>query len=154
MEELLDYYFGSFGSALDLVIGNRRPCYFGGGWRTGGCPELRAVAEENRAVFVACLYCSVLVDQALYRHAYEVYPKTSLCKQHPKFCQGPGKGQMKPKEILRYPMHWGLVSPEALMPLAAPAAHLFIVLCETVEMLLPQVSRWDLFYRLPHLPPT
>ena len=59
---------------------------------------------------------------------------------------------MRPREILRYPMHWGLVSSEALMPLAAPAAHLFIALCGTVEKLLPQVSRWDVFYRLPHLP--
>ena len=91
MIDLEEYYFASFHTDLNLVIGTQRPRCFGGTWRTDGCPELRKVSEENRPAFVCCLYDSVLADQALYRHAYEVYPKTSLCEQSPKFCQGPGK---------------------------------------------------------------
>ncbi len=33
---------------------------------------------------------------------------------------------MNPRGILRYPMHWGLVSPKDLMELAVPAANFFV----------------------------
>ncbi len=70
MIDLKDYYPASFARDLDLVFGNRRPCYFGATWRTGGCEELRRVTEENRPAFVAYLHFTVLLDQGLFHHAH------------------------------------------------------------------------------------
>ena len=130
-----------------------RPRYFGGTWHTGGCSELRAVAEERRPAFVTCLYYSVLLDQGLCHHAHAAYRNTELFNHYPKFCPGTGRGHMNPRGILRYPMRFGLVSPEDLMELAAPAASLFIAeFVDTVQTLLPQVYLPNVLYLLPRFP--
>jgi hypothetical protein len=153
MIDLKEYYIASFKSDLNSVIGTHVPRYFGGSWRTGGCPELWAVAEENRPAFLTCLYFSVLIDQGLYHHAHHAYKNTALCAQKPKFCSAAGKGHMNPRGILRFPMHWGLVSPEDLLGLAAPAARLFVYECvSTVETLLPKVSPANFFFLLTNFP--
>jgi hypothetical protein len=146
------YYFASFVRDLDTVIGTDIPRYFGGTWRTQGCPELEKVAEVNRLAFVTCLYYSVLLDQGLCHHAHDVYKNTTLFDDCPKF-RAPGKGHMNPRGILRYPIHWGLVSSEGLMQLTVPAANLFIAeFMNPVGKLLPQVSLSTFFYLLTNFP--
>jgi hypothetical protein len=154
MKELNEYYFASFESDLDSVIGTLPPRYFGAAWRTGGCEQLRKVSEESRPAFVTCLYYSVLLDQGLYHHAHSLYKNTALCAQKPKFCPGiGGKGHMNPRGILRYPLRWGLVLPEELMELAAPAANLFVAeFVDTVQTLLPKVYLPNVLYLLPRFP--
>jgi hypothetical protein len=151
--KVLDYYPASFARDLDEVIGTHRPRYFGGTWRTGGCEGLRKVEENNRPAFVTCLYFFVLFDQGLYHHAHHAYKNTALCGQQPKFCSGPGRGHVNPRGILRYPLLSGLVSPEELMGLAAPAARLFVYECvDTVEKLMPQVSLPNFFHLFVNFP--
>jgi hypothetical protein len=150
---LKEYYFGSFESDLGSVIGTRLPRWFGGTWHNHGCSELRAVAEEQRPAFVTCLYYSVLLDQGLCHHAHAAYKSSKLFDRYPKFCPGHGRGHMNPRGILRFPMHFGLVSPEDLLALAAPAARLFVYECvDTVEKLMPQVSLANFFYLLVNFP--
>ncbi|MFZ1007174.1 MAG: hypothetical protein WAN65_10075 [Candidatus Sulfotelmatobacter sp.] len=153
MIDLKEYYFGSFESALDSVIGTHLPRWFGGTWHNHGCPELRALAEEQRPAFVTCLYYSVLLDQGLCHHAHGAYKNAKLFDRYPKFCPGFNRGHMNPRGILRYPMHWGLVLPEELMELAAPAARLFITeFVDTVQTLFPQVYLPNVLYLLPRFP--
>ncbi len=126
MEKLMQYYFDNFGSDLDKLLGTETPRYFGGSWHNQGCPELNQVAAENRPAYVTCLYYSVLCDQGLCHHTHEAYKKNAMFPRYPKFCPGLGRGHMNPRGILRYPMHWGLVSPEDLMKLALPASDFFV----------------------------
>jgi hypothetical protein len=149
------YYSGSFVGDLDTVIGTNMPRFFGGTWRRKGCPELGKVAKEWRPHFVACLYYSVLIDQALCQHAHKIHKDSRLFEQYPKFNRGPDpdKGNMNPRVILRYPMYVGLVSSDDLTSLAKPAANLFIAeLVETVEKLLPRVNLSNFFCRLENWP--
>ena len=151
--KVMEYYSASFVRDLDEVIGTDFPRYFGADWRTGGCEVLRKVPEENRPAFITCLYFTVLLDQGLYHHAHHAYKHTAVCAQQPKFCPGFNRGHLNPRAILRDPMHFGLVLPEDLMELAAPAARLFVYECvDTVEKLMPQVSPPNFFHLLLNFP--
>jgi|SRR5271169_3121823 len=127
MINIKDYYFASFVRDLDKVIGTNIPRFFGGSWKEQGCPELEAVTGEFRPAFVACLYFSVLIDQALCHHAHDVYTESRLFVLYPKFNPGPDpdKRNMPPRLILRFPLHCGLVSSEGLSLLAQSSADLF-----------------------------
>lgn len=152
MTDIRAYYFSSFERDLDAAIGTQLPRCFGGTWRTQGCPELVQVVRENRAAFIACLYYSVLLDQGLCHHAHSQYKRTDLFAPYPKF-RVPGKGHMKPREILRHPIHWGVVSAEELTELAAPAADLFVSECiDTITKFFPKTSPSDFFYLLTNYP--
>jgi len=153
MEKLIDYYFDGFGTDLDRLVGTDAPRYFGAAWRTGGCSELKEVAAENRPAYVACIYYSVLFDQGLCHHAHAEYKQKARFRRYPKFCPGHGRGHMNPRGILRFPMRWGLVSPEDLMKLAAPAANLFVA--EYIGIIgenFPKLSLSDFFYLLTRFP--
>src|ERR1700722_15159785 len=150
-----DYYFGSFVGDLDTVIGTNRPRFFGGTWRSRGCSELGKVEKKCRPHFVTCLYYSVLIDQALCQHPHDEYKKSRLFVLYPKFNRGPDpdKRNMNPRVILRYPLHFGLVSSDALESLAKPAADLFVAeLVETVEKLSSKVNLSNFFCRLENWP--
>lgn len=153
MPDIKTYYCGIFQRDLDAVFGIHRPYYFGSTWRTYGCPELRIMAQQRRPAFLCCLYFTVLFDQGLYHHAHHAYKKSGLPECQPKFCPAPGKGHMNPRGILRWPMHWGLVSAESLMELTTPAADLLVALCaQMVRDSLPEVCWSDFSYLVTGFP--
>jgi hypothetical protein len=153
MEKLIDYYFDGFGTDLDRLIGTDVPRWFGGTWRTAGCTELKEVAANNRPAYLACLYYSVLFDQGLCHHAHAEYKQKARFRRYPKFCPGFNRGHMNPRGILRFPMRWGLVSPEELKGLAAPAANLFVA--EYIGIIgehFPKLDLSNFFYLLTRFP--
>jgi hypothetical protein len=103
---------------------------------------------------VAYLHYTVLIDQGLYHHAHRLYKNTALCGHKPKFCPGTGRrGHMNPRGIIRYPVHFGLVTAEDLMQVAAPAAAMILArFVETAGELLPRVFLPNFFHLLVNFP--
>lgn len=71
---LKEYYYQTFPSDLALLVRGFEPQQHAGIlavghiWTHGGCTQLSQVPADHRPRFLACLYFTVLVDQAMHTH--------------------------------------------------------------------------------------
>ena len=122
--------------------------YFGHGWEYE-CRELNNVSEENRSLFIICLYFTVLVDQAMHTYYRELYPEFEKLTKYPKFCHGLGQFQKNPRNLLFMPVEKGMVDKNEIVEKLEDAMVLFVN--ETLDFFrnyLPQVSGKEFFEKL------
>ena len=100
--EIKDYYLNDFRSDLAHFMPDKRLPYFGHSWNYD-CGNLKKVPSERRAVFLICLYFTVLMDQAMHSHYPSHYSRFEELTRYPKFCHGLGQFQKNPRAILSVP---------------------------------------------------
>lgn len=82
--------------------------YFGHSWNHD-CGNLGKIPTERRAIFLICLYFTVLVDQAMYTHYISHYSQFEALTKYPKFCHGLGQFHKNPRAILSVPVDTGFI---------------------------------------------
>ncbi len=153
---LKEYYYDQFRSDLALLLRGFEPrehariLGVGHIWAHDRCTQLSQVPADHRARFLACLYFTVLVDQAMHTHFYFESSRFEELTQYPKFRVGLGHAlHMNPASILSVPIQQGLVSEDAVCQIIPKAMTLFVD--ETALFFrdhMPQIRASDFFERL------
>ena len=153
---LKEYYCQRFRSDLALLLRGFEPhehariLAVGHIWTFGDCTQLSQVPADHRPKFLACLYFTVLVDQAMHTHFSFESRRFEELTQYPKFRVGLGHAlHMNPASIFTVPIQHGLVSEDALRQIIPEAMTLFVD--ETVSFFrdhMPQIRASDFFERL------
>ncbi len=159
---LKEYYYQDFRSDLALLFRGFEPqehariLGVGHIWTHSGCAQLSQVPADHRSQFLACLYFTVLVDQAMHTHFYFEARRFEELTQYPKFRVGLGHAlHMNPASILTAPIQRGLVSEDSVCQIIPEAMTLFVD--ETASFFrdhLPKIRPTDFFDRLladPHV---
>lgn len=107
------YYLNEFRSDLGNFIPDSQVPYFGHSWNYD-CKNLDKIPMERRAVFLICIYFTVLVDQAMHTHYPSHYARFEELTRYPKFCHGLGQFQKNPRAILSVPLDKGFVECPAI----------------------------------------
>lgn len=123
--DIKDYYLNDFRSDLTHFLPDARWPYFGHSWNYD-CENLNKVPPERRAVFLICLYFTVLVDQAMHSHYPSHYSRFEELTRYPKFCHGLGQFQKNPRAILAVPVDKALVEQDTIERYLLAGMHLFI----------------------------
>ena len=153
---LKEYYNGPFRSDLTSLLRGFEPrehariLGVGHIWAHDRCTQLSQVPADHRARFLACLYFTVLVDQAMNTHFYFESRRFEELTQYPKFRVGLGHAlHMNPASILSVPIQHGLVTEAALCEIIPETITLFVD--ETASFFrdhMPQIRASDFFERL------
>jgi hypothetical protein len=144
-----EYYRTKFSDDLSAFMGNSPEPYFGHAWRSNCAQQLSRIPSDRRAVFLVCLYFTVLVDQAMYSHFQSTYPTFAALTKYPKFCHGLSQFQHNPREILAAPTDLNLVSAQQLLLALPEGMTLFVEeVVDFCENHLPQVSPRRFFDQL------
>jgi hypothetical protein len=142
------YYHSEFRSDVARFFAGRSVPYFGHAWRYT-CHDVEAVAIARRPGFLACLFFTVLADQAMHCHFRSSYARFEHLTRYPKFCFGLGQFQLNPYGILEYPVAQALVDRTRLVEILPEAMHLFVAevddFCRTHQ---PEVAPAEFFQRL------
>lgn len=116
-------------------------------WTHGGCTQLLQVSAERRTQFLACLYFTVLIDQAMHTHFYFESRRFEELTQYPKFRVGLGHAlHMNPASILSKPIKHRLVSENAVREIISETMTLFVR--ETASFFrdhMPEIRTADFF---------
>ncbi len=119
-------------------------------WTHGGCTQLSQVSAERHPQFLACLYFTVLVDQAMHTHFYFESHRFEELTQYPKFRVGLGHAlHMNPASILTVPIQHRLVSEDAVRQIIPEAMNLFVD--ETASFFrdhMPEIQAADFLARI------
>ncbi len=119
------YYLNEFRSDLGNFIPDSQMSYFGHSWNYD-CKNLDKIPMERRAVFLICLYFTVLVDQAMHTHYPSHYARFEELTRYPKFCHGLGQFQKNPRAILSVPLDKGFVEYAAIETHLLDGMNLFV----------------------------
>ena len=115
-----------------------------------GCTLLPRVPADHRAHFLACLYFTVLVDQAMHTHFYFESRRFEELTQYPKFHVGLGHpAHLNPILVFEVPIHLHLVAADAIRQVIPEAMTLFVG--ETASFFrehMPEIRAQDFFARL------
>ena len=116
-------------------------------WTHCGCAQLSQVSAERRPQFLACLYFTVLVDQAIHTHFGFASRRFEELTQYPKFRVGLGHAlHMNPALILTVPIQHHLVSEDAVRQIITEAMTLLVD--ETASFFrdhMPEIRATDFF---------
>ena len=138
--DIKHYYSNRFAADLASFMPDARLPYFGHTWEHD-CGQLDRLPPESRAAFIACLYFTVLVDQAMHAHCRPDYQKFEELTRYPKFCHGLGQFQKNPRAILSVPIERHQVDKDALGAFLDEGMDLFVE--ETVDFFqehMPHIS--------------
>jgi len=151
---LKEYYHNQFPSDLAALYRGFDPREHAGIlalehiWTNRRCAELTQVPASSRANFLACLYSTVLVDQAM--HSHGDYRRFEELTRYPKFRVGLGHPAfLNPILIIESPVHHGFMTEESIRQAIPEAMALFVD--ETVSFFrdyMPERSAKDFFSRL------
>lgn len=104
-----------------------------------GCTLLERIEHTSRPQFLACLYITVLVDQAMHSHCRSFYQQFEALTLYPKFRVGLGHpGYINPIQVMELPINQNLVD----------QAEIGQLIPETMQLL---VSETSAFFR-DHIP--
>lgn len=146
--EIRDYYQDQFRTDLTQFMPRADVRYFGHSWHVN-CSGLEAIPVQRRPQFLACLYFTVLIDQAIHAHFRALHGRFDDLTHYPKFCHGLGQFQKNPREILDTPFEQKLVNGDALALIVPSAVELFVQeVVEFGETHMPDLSARDLFMAL------
>jgi len=111
---------------------------------------LADVPADHRPQFLACLYFTVLVDQAMHTHFYFESRRFEELTRYPKFRVGLGHpAHLNPVLIFETPIHHGFVSQGAIREIIPEMMKLFVD--ETASFFrehMPQIRKKDFFDRI------
>jgi hypothetical protein len=142
------YYHSQFRDDLARFLPTHNVPYFGHSWSLD-CGGLEGVRETDRASFLACLYFTVLVDQAMHAHFPTHYSKFERLTRYPKFCRGLGQFHKNPRAILATPIERGIVTKSAIDNVLRESMNLFVE--EVVTFFqdhMPEITSSEFFFRL------
>lgn len=152
---LKEYYDQTFRSDLALLFRGFEPqehaiILAAGHIWIHGCSELAQVPAERRPQFLACLYFTILVDQAMHTHFYFESRRFEELARYPKFRVGLGHpAHLNPVLIFEIPIDRHLVSEGAVRGIIPEMMDLFVT--ETVSIFrdhMPEIHSQDCFERL------
>ena len=153
---LKEYYYQTFPSDLALLFRGFDPHEHAGIlalgyiWMYRDCAQLSQVPADHRSPFLACLYFTVLVDQAMHTHFGCESQRFEELTRYPKFRVGLGHpAHMNPVLILDKPIHHGFVTADAVREVIPEAMTLFVD--ETASFFrdhMPQIGAQDFFDRI------
>jgi hypothetical protein len=153
---LKEYYYQTFPSDLALLVRGFEPQEHAGIlavghiWTHGSCTQLSQVPADHRPRFLACLYFTVLVDQAMHTHFNFASRRFEELTRYPKFRVGLGHAaHMNPVLIFEVPIHHRHVSEAAVQQVVPEAMNLFVD--ETASFFrdhMPEIRAQDFFDRL------
>jgi hypothetical protein len=119
-------------------------------WAFSNCAQLTQVPADHRPQFLACLYFTVLVDQAMHTHFGWQARRFEELTRYPKFRVGLGHpAHMNPILIFEKPIHHSYVSADAIHQIIPEAIRLFVD--ETTSFFrdhMPEIQAADFFSRL------
>ncbi len=153
--KLKEYYHQKFRSDLVLLFRGFEPqehsiILAAGHIWTHGCSELAQVPAERRPQFLACLYFTILVDQAMHTHFYFESRRFEELTRYPKFRVGLGHpAHLNPILVFEIPIERQLVSADAVQEIIPEMMDLFVF--ETVSFFrdhMPEINAQDFFHRL------
>jgi len=149
---LKDYYDQAFRSDLALLFRGFDPhehsiiLAVGHIW-THGCSELLQVPADHRPRFLACLYFTILVDQAMHTHFYFESRRFEELTRYPKFRVGLGHpAHLNPILVFEIPIDRQLVSGDAVREIIPEAMDLFVA--ETATFFrdhMPEINEQSFF---------
>jgi len=152
---LKEYYNQAFRSDLALLFRGFEPqehaiILAAGHIWTHGCSELMQVFADHRPRFLACLYFTILVDQAMHTHFYFESRRFEELTRYPKFRVGLGHPlHMNPVLIFEIPIHRQLVSGDAVREIVPEMMDLFVAECASFfRDHMPEIKAQDFFDRL------
>ena len=132
---------------MNFMPDQRLP-YFGHSWNSD-CMGLERITNEDKALFLFCLYFTVLVDQTMYTHYQNYYGKFESLTKYPKFCHGLGQFQKNPRNILLVPIEKGLVAKASIDGLLNDGMELFIdEVTDFFDKYMPQIKASEFFHTL------
>lgn len=143
-----EYYLTEFRRDLIQFMPNQAAPYFGHSW-SQDCRGLENIAQQKRALFLLCLYFTVLIDQAMHAHFSGSYSRFQELTRYPKFCHGLGQYQKNPRDILSVPNDKGLVDRGSLEADCQSAMDLFVN--EVISFFrehMPYISASEFFEKL------
>ena len=146
------YYRSHFRDDLARFLPTQNVPYFGHSWSLD-CGGLERIRETDRALFLVCLYFTVLVDQATHAHFPTHYAKFERLTRYPKFCRGLGQFHKNPRDILAGPIERGMVAKSAIDDVLRESMNLFVE--EVVTFFgdhMPEITPSNFFYRLAYDP--
>lgn len=147
--KIKNYYLNDFRSDLAHFMPDVRLPYFGHSWNYDCSNLKKTVPTERRAVFLICLYFTVLVDQAMHSHYPSQYSRFEELTRYPKFCHGLGQFQKNPRAILSVPADKGFVEQANIETHLLDGMNLFVDEIATFfEEHMPTIETADFFNRL------
>jgi len=145
---ITDYYINEFRNDLGYFMPDPQLPYFGNGWDYE-CENLEKIPTERRAVFLICLYFTVLVDQAMHTHYSSHYARFEELTKYPKFCHGLGQFQKNPRSIISVPVDKGLVEHSAIEKHLQDGMDLFVDEVDTFfKEHIPSIKAAEFFEKL------
>ena len=145
---ITDYYLNEFSCDLGHFMPDPQLPYFGHNWHYDH-KNLDRIPSEKRAVFLICLYFTVLIDQAMYTHYPTHYARFEELTRYPKFCHGLGQIQKNPRAILSVPVDKGFVEQAAIETYLPDGMNLFIDEVATFfEEHIPAINTAEFFDKL------
>ena len=152
--KLKEYYDNSFRADTALLLNGIPPpeariVALGMTWMNG-CTLLPRISVERRPQFLACLYFTVLVDQAMHTHFLFEHRRFEELTQYPKFRVGLGHpAYLNPALVFEVPIQRGLLDEADVRQIIPDAMRLLVD--ETVSFFkehMPHVAAQNFFERL------